>query len=201
MSTLIHRASPEGRVKGGRETSPDSLLRFWFADEQRVRWFNGGAEFDQQLMRRYGPTVEDALSGQLDHWAQDAKGALALIVLLDQFTRNLFRHSAKAFAGDARARFWALQAISQGWHRQLSEVQQLFLYLPLEHSESLADQDRAVALMAPWAVQEHLAGFYHYAEKHRDVIVQFGRFPHRNEALERTSTPVERRWLDAGGGF
>ena len=149
------------------------------------------------------PSVEAALAGQLAAWADDAQGALALLILLDQFPRNLFRGEAKAFAGDPQARQLAETALDQGWDKGLSAVEKLFVYLPFEHSEALADQERSVALFSALAA-EHPGcdGFLDYARRHHEVIARFGRFPHRNAALGRPSTPEETGYLaQPGSGF
>ncbi|UXY16908.1 DUF924 domain-containing protein [Chitiniphilus purpureus] len=210
MSDLIRRSSPEGRVKSGREgrvAEPAQVLAFWFDTPQaqatlwRSVWFERDDAFDAGIRQRFSATLEAALAGSLDHWARSAAGALALVIVLDQFPRNLFRGEARAFAGDAAARRIATSLLAQGWQRELTAVQQMFAYLPFEHAECLADQDRSVALTARWRDDPQLATCYDYALRHREVIRRFGRFPHRNAVLGRHSTERERAWLDAHGGF
>lgn len=177
-------------------------------------WFIKSDATDDQIRERFGALVEDALASQLDGWAGTALGRLALIVLLDQFTRNLFRGTARSFAGDPQALQLALDGIALGHdrHADLPAVARIFCYLPLEHAEDLALQDRSVAAFQALAdqagdaggegVREFLAGTLDYAHRHRDVIVRYGRFPHRNAILGRTSTAEELQYLSQpGSGF
>jgi len=145
-----------------------------------------------------------ALDGHLDGWADGDPGLLALVLLLDQFTRNIHRGSAQAFAGDPAALALARHAVAAGRHQRLPLIHRVFLYLPLEHSEKLADQDRCVALfraLGEDSAHPLVTEFTRYAKAHRDVIARFGRFPHRNAALGRPSTPAEQDWLASHGGF
>ncbi|KAB2844100.1 MAG: DUF924 domain-containing protein [Burkholderiales bacterium] len=187
-----------------------TVLDFWFGvpgspehGKPRECWFRKDADFDAAIRARFGSVVSEALAGGLVDWAGDPRSALALLVLLDQFPRNLFRLSAEAFAGDARARVLAREIVAARWDGGLAPVERVFVYLPFEHSEDGADQDRAVALFAALAqAQSGFAGFLDYAERHREVIRRFGRFPHRNAALGRASTPAEALYLaQPGSGF
>ncbi len=180
----------------------EKILTFWFGTpdpalpvDYRPAWFEKNEAFDAEIRRDFGAAVERAIAGELDGMADDAGGALALLLLLDQFPRNLFRGTARAFAGDARARRIAARALARGDEAQLSPRHRAFLYLPFEHSESLADQERSVALFA--TLDDPLS--YDYAVRHRDVIARFGRFPHRNAALGRSSTPEEIEFLKTPG--
>jgi uncharacterized protein (DUF924 family) len=183
-------------------TQARQILDFWFAARDdagqpayRDQWFKRDDAFDAQIAQRFGATVERALAGELDGWADNADGVLALVILLDQFPRNLFRGTARAFAGDERALRLAKQAIAQGFDRQLPRYNRMFLYLPFEHSENLADQERSVALFA--ALDDNNVA--RYAVAHRDIVARFGRFPHRNAALGRPSTPEETEFLKQPG--
>ncbi len=155
----------------------------------------------------FGKAIERARAGALSGWQETAEGALALMILLDQFTRNAYRDTAAAFSGDALAREVAARALDKGFDRALPIPGRLLLYHPFEHSEDPADQQRSVALFAGLAAQspsewrEYIESFLRYARAHQEVIDRFGRFPHRNVALGRESTPAEREWLAAGGGF
>jgi len=190
--------------------APADILAFWFGrtgepgfGQPRGEWFRKDAGFDDQIRSRFLPSVEAALAGQLAAWAAERQGLLALLILLDQFPRNLFRGEAKAFAGDPQARQLAETALAKGWDKGLSAVEKLFVYLPFEHSEVLADQERSVALFSALAA-EHPGcdGFLDYARRHHEVIARFGRFPHRNAALGRPSTPEETSYLaQPGSGF
>lgn len=209
---LIHRASPEGKVKSGRRThsvTPATALAFWFGcpddpdfGQPRKVWFKADEMFDHAIRRHFQAALIDAGKGKLDHWAKDATGALALIVLLDQFPRNVYRDSAQAFAFDERARHWAHLAINKSWDQQWPPIQRVFFYLPLEHSEHLPDQQRCVALMARWKDDPVMQSYYDYAVRHHAVIEEFGRFPHRNALLNRESTAEELAHLaKPGSGF
>jgi len=185
---------------------------FWFGDTggdappgaRNEIWFRGGPELDRALRARFGDAVERALSGEFDHWRQSAAGSLAFVLLLDQFTRNIFRGSPRAYQGDERALGAARLALARGFDMPLQPIERVFLYLPFEHAENLADQDRSVALFgqlvraAEPARRDELQGFLRHAREHREIVRRFGRFPHRNEVLGRVSTAAEREFLAAG---
>jgi uncharacterized protein (DUF924 family) len=184
------------------------LLGFWFADGPdsfRQAWFTKDDAFDAACREGFGALVAPAREGALDDWAETPQGALALLLLLDQFPRNLFRGSAEAFASDAHGRAVARRAVlARGFDRALAPTQRIFLYLPFEHGEAMADQDLSVALfegLRDHPVHARPNGTIDYAWRHRVVIQRFGRFPHRNAALGRETTAAERAWLEAGGGF
>ncbi len=175
--------------------SPDGVLEFWFSDAARPHWFVRSEAFDARVRDVLGPLHTQAAHGELDGWATDARGALALVILLDQAPRNLHRGSADAFATDELALRHARTAVDLGLDRELGEEERVFLYLPFEHSESLADQDRCVALMSGLPNPMWLD----YAERHRQVIARFGRFPHRNAVIGRESTAEELEFLTQPG--
>lgn len=193
--------------------SISEIHRYWFGPldeagfaqpEYHRLWFGAGADTDAELRQRFGPLVTRALAGDLDHWAADDAGLVALVLLLDQFTRNIFRGTPQAFAGDGQAVALALAAIAAHRHVTLPAIHQVFLYLPLEHSEDLALQDQCVHLftaLASAAGAGRIGDFARYAAAHRDVIARFGRFPHRNAVLGRTSTGEELAYLEKHGGF
>lgn len=185
--------------------TPAAILDFWFGApplQARAEWFRKDAAFDERIRAQFGAVVDQALAGPLG-WGDDALSRLAEIVVLDQFPRNLFRGQARAFAGDPRARSLALQVIDAGRDAELRPRQRSFVYLPLEHAEDLALQDRSVALFQALAEADtSLAGSLDYAERHRDIIRRFGRFPHRNLALGRANTAAEADYLSQpGAGF
>ncbi|MEH3021632.1 MAG: DUF924 domain-containing protein [Pseudomonas oryzihabitans] len=175
---------------------PANVVTFWRAAGRR-QWFNGGPAFDAECRARFETTHLAASRGELDSWAASAEGALALCLLLDQMPRNLYRHSGHAFATDGLALQYARQAIEASLDQRIEAELRAFFYLPFEHSETLADQQRSLELFEALGI-EH---YRRYAEAHLQVIARFGRFPHRNRALGRINTADEQAWLDAGGGF
>ena len=175
--------------------SPEEILAFWRAAGP-AKWFEREDAFDAEIRARFLATYEAAAAGRLDSWLAMPDGTLALLILLDQFPRNLFRDEARAFATDAAARTIAERAIARGIDRPFPLPERRFFYLPLMHSENLADQERCIALCREAGDTEGGA----YAEIHADVLRRFGRFPHRNRALGRDTTPDERAFLEAGGG-
>jgi len=170
------------------------VVRFW-QEAGPSRWFDKNDGFDAEFKLRFEAAHHAAATGALDGWAADAEGALALMVLLDQFPRNSWRGSGHMFATDGKALAIARAAIDAGHDRQVDPELRRFFYLPFMHSESLADQERSVELNA-----ELDANTQRFAVMHRDLIARFGRFPHRNRMLGRTTTPEEQAYLD-GGGF
>jgi uncharacterized protein (DUF924 family) len=172
-----------------------AVLAFWRKAGPK-RWFTKSAAFDRQIRARFLPTYRAAAAGALSHWERKPAGTLALAIVLDQFPRNMFRRSARAFAADPLARQVGRRAIAKGFDRRVPPGERQFLYLPFEHSESMADQQRCVALFRATGDAESLK----WAELHADIIRRFGRFPHRNAALGRVTTARERAFLD-GGGF
>jgi uncharacterized protein (DUF924 family) len=188
---------------------PDAqaVLDFWFGaegsaahDQVRAEWFRKDAAFDAQIAQRFGNLVTRALAGGLSHWASHPASRLAHIVLLDQFTRNMFRDTAQAFAGDALALAGARAMVGEGSDATLRAEQRVFAYLPFEHHESLTMQDESVRLFSALAAEApSLQNMLDYAHKHRAVIARFGRFVHRNELLGRTSTAEELAFLKEPG--
>jgi len=170
------------------------IVSFW-RDAGPDRWFTKDAAFDEQIRERFLGTYEAAAAGKLSGWEHSAQDALALLILLDQFPRNMFRGDARAFATDPLARAVAAGAIVRGFDSQVPGELRGFFYLPFEHSEDLADQERSVAFRTAIGDAEGLK----WAEIHADIIRRFGRFPHRNAVLGRTTTPEEQKFLDDGG--
>ena len=177
----------------------DRVIAFWFSEcddtgapIRRTAWFAKDDAFDDDIRAQFSDDVTATAEGRHDDMAADPHGALALVILLDQFPRNLFRGTAQAFAADPKARTVADDAIAHGFDHRLPPVMRQFLYLPFEHSENLADQDRAVTLFKAMNDPELLK----WAVRHRDIIARFGRFPHRNAALGRPGTPEEIAFLD-----
>jgi len=169
------------------------VLDFWFrGDAPRKEWFQKDPAFDQAIVARFSDLHALAASGGLAHWQDSPRDCLALIILLDQFPRNMFRGTARAFATDAMALEAAKHAIRAGYDRSMSDVERTFVYLPFEHSENLADQERALQLFAGNAN-------YEWARRHWEIIRRFGRFPHRNAVLGRESTAAEIEFLKEPG--
>ncbi len=184
-----------------------AVLDFWFGPLERrgparPEWFRKDPAFDEEIRRRFGELHRAAALRELETWRASAEPMLALVIALDQFSRNLFRGDARAFAQDAHALECAREALGRGDDLLLLPVQRQFLYLPFEHSEAPADQERAVELMRSLEAFEETRGIVAWAEKHRAIIRRFGRFPHRNAALGRPSTEEEARFLaQPGSGF
>ncbi len=180
----------------------DEILLFWFGDDislPRKEWFGRGDAFDAEVRSRFSADYDAAVMGQLDRWKTSARGILAFVLVTDQFPRNMFRGEAAAFAGDHLALAAAIDAVGNKLDRELPPLQRAFLYLPFEHSENLADQDRAVALFESMRAEPGMSSTIDYAHRHRDVIARFGRFPHRNKILGRASTPEEETFLREPG--
>lgn len=193
--------------------TPATLVQFWFGEQQagisdkahQRQWFAGGPAFDREIAGRFGILLEQALAGELVHWLGLPHGRLALVLLLDQFTRNAYRRDKRAFAGDPQALTLVLDGLARGEDKALTLSERLFFYLPLEHAEDLACQCLSVSCF------ESLAGDFpaahkamgnqalDYARRHRDIIHRFGRFPHRNAILGRPDSGQESRWLANGG--
>jgi uncharacterized protein (DUF924 family) len=189
-------------------STPADVLDFWFNDAPQACWFDRSDAFDSRIGERFGETLQAAWRGELDDWTDTPQGWLALLIVRDQFSRNLYRDDERAFAGDAATQVLALDGISRGYDLQLAPLQRVFAYLPLEHAESGVLQQHCVRLFErlvqsqPEQERARYAGFLDYARRHHDVIERFGRFPHRNTVLGRTDTPAEQAYLATpGAGF
>lgn len=176
-------------------TGPEGVLQWWFSPETKPGWFGGGDAFDAAVKDRLGPLHERALRGELDGWAAEPRGLLALVILFDQVPRNIFRGTKQAFAGDPKALALVRLAVDRGLEQGMSVDERLFLYLPFEHAEDLADQERSVALFRALGDPDYLD----FAIRHKAVIERFGRFPHRNAILGRESTAAELAFLQQPG--
>jgi uncharacterized protein (DUF924 family) len=187
--------------------SPDDVLSFWLGDGStpREEWFRKSEAFDETIRSRFGPAIARAAGGDLDAWKASPRGRLALVILLDQFSRNAMRDTPRAFAQDPLALALALEAIDAGEDASLLPLERAFLYMPLVHAEDRAAQARAVALFeklaadAPPSLTEYLRSSLGYARAHRDIVERFGRFPHRNAVLGRATTPEEAEFLTQKG--
>jgi len=174
--------------------TPNDILHFW-REAGPSQWFKKSARFDDAIRLKFEPVHHAAARGEHDDWAQTADGALALLVLLDQFPRNLYRGSPHSYATDPKALAVARVATARGFHRAVEPILAQFFVLPFEHSEALADQDEGARLAAELGD----ADLQKWTAIHRDIIARFGRFPHRNRCLGRETTPEEQAFLDEGG--
>ena len=192
----------------------DSILEFWFgrgqtaseaAAEKTPLWWSKDEQVDREIIDRFAATTEAAANGELDYWAESCRGLLALIICTDQFPRNMYRDTPKAFFFDSVALGFAKQCVDGGTAAQLRPIERVFAYLPFEHSEELVEQQRSVALYQALAQSvgadeaELFNGYCEFADKHYQIIERFGRFPHRNQILQRPSTDEERAFLEQPG--
>jgi uncharacterized protein (DUF924 family) len=172
---------------------PEQVTAFWRTAGPKT-WFRKDAAFDREIATRFLAAHEAAAAGRLSDWEATPEGAFALLLLLDQFPRNMFRGGARAYASDPLARAVAERAIAHGFDAAAADAERIFFYLPFMHSEDPADQERSLAL-----ARQADGDSEKYARIHADIIARFGRFPHRNAVLGRTTTPQEQAFLDAGG--
>ena len=179
-------------------TTPQDVLNFWLDDVGPKGWYNGSPELDQEIRHRFLGVWERAAEGSLGLWLTCASETLAYLIVTDQFPRNMFRDSAKAFSTDRQARAVARVAVSKNWDMNIDAPARQFFYLPMMHSEDIFDQDRAVRLFCSRMPSEG-AGNIEHARAHRAIIREFGRFPFRNAALGRKTTAAEQAFLDNGG--
>ncbi len=192
------------------DTDIQHVLDFWFCssaldspqlDSRMDRWFGASDELDEQIRQEFSLLIEQATSGQLDDWTKTPKGRLALIILLDQFCRNVYRGTAQAFTHDRKALRIAIEGTMAGDHKQLNSVERMFFFMPLQHAESLKIQEKSVGIFN--ALAQTVSGTLHetflttaqFAELHRDIVAEFGRFPHRNAVLGRANSSAETAYL------
>jgi len=180
-----------------RIVSVREVLTFWFSGPASRHWFNSTPDFDSVIRERFEAVWQQARDGALSSWEQTPEGALALVIVLDQFPLNMYRDQAVSYSTEAQARAVASRAIDRGHDRQLPDDRVAFLYLPFMHSETLADQDRSVALFRAAGLDKNLE----FARGHRDIVRRFGRFPHRNRILGRDSNAEELAWLASPEAF
>ncbi|MEM9502230.1 MAG: DUF924 family protein [Pseudomonadota bacterium] len=186
--TTIPQAVPEVAL---------SVLHFWFLELMPENWFSSSDKVDRLIAERFGDLLERAERGELDHWTETPRGLLALVIVLDQFSRNIHRGSGKAFAQDAKAQQLTLQAIETEMDERLGMDERQFLYMPLMHAEDREQQ--ALAITKYETLAESAAYVIGFAHKHRDIVERFGRFPYRNPILGRDSTPEEQAFIDMAG--
>ncbi len=173
---------------------PEDIVNFWM-EAGPSRWFTRNAAFDGALAVRFGEALKEARLGAFDHWSETPEGALGLVILLDQVSRNINRGSPLGFAADSRALALAKKSVGRGFHQKLPPPEAMWLLMPFEHAEDLDAQRRCLGLFVAMGLSEMV----YYAQVHLDIIAKFGRFPHRNPILGRTSTPAEIAFLKAGG--
>ncbi len=188
------------------QSSPADVLSFWFGGEGepgygefRYQWFRKDDAFDREVTDRFGDLYRRAAAGELDAWREDAEGCLALVIVLDQFPRNMFRGDARTHATDGKALEAAKYAIERALDRELPAFQRMFLYMPFMHAEDVEDQRRAVELFEGLAAEPGGPDVVEYAVGHREIVERFGRFPHRNAILGRGTTPEEAEFLTQPG--
>lgn len=217
MSVKLLSESMDATITDDDQIRIDAILAFWFKetalsapqiDRRMDTWFGEDPVFDAMVGNEFADDVEKASDGKLDHWAHKPEGRLALILLLDQFRRNIYRGTAEAFARDKQALKLCVEGAMQKKDRGLKPIQRVFFYMPLQHAESLKVQEKGVQLFNKLAgavsptYRETFATIAQFAELHRDIIAQFGRFPHRNKVLGRDNTPEEDEYLSGDGpGF
>ena len=175
--------------------TPDDVLNFWFSENIKPLWFKKSTDFDREIKQRFFDTYQRGKTGALDDWRNSSKSILALIILLDQFPRNMFRNTSQAFATDEEAVELTKYAVSKNYQQHLSPEEQTFLYMPLMHSENKKDQAKCVELFTKLGREDNLK----FAIKHQEIIDRFDRFPHRNEILGRESTSEEKEFLTQPG--
>jgi uncharacterized protein (DUF924 family) len=181
-----------------RSINPEVVLNFWFDPEVKPFWFKKNSNFDDTIKQRFLDIYQQAIAGALNHWRDNCRSTLALIIVLDQFPRNMFRNTPQAFATDQQAAELTKYALKNNYEKNLSIEEQAFLYMPLMHSENPRDQSQCVKLFTQLGKEDNLK----FALKHQEVIARFGRFPHRNQILNRESTAVEQEFLtQPGSGF
>ena len=174
---------------------PKDVLAFWFEESKPEQWYKKSADFDRTICDRFGDIHAEAVAGGLDYWAETADGCLALIIILDQFSRNIFRDDSRTFVADSKALGLTKLALDRGWVDTAEGVKAQFFLMPLMHSEDLADQEMSIPLFRRFCGEKT----EDFAIRHRDIIARFGRFPHRNEALSRQSTREEIEFLKTNG--
>jgi uncharacterized protein (DUF924 family) len=181
-------------MTGARDATPEEILAFW-REAGGERWYKKDAAFDAEVRNKFFGLWQKAAAGQLSSWEASDDGALALVIILDQFPRNMFRDDARTYSSDRQALEVANRAIARGADARIEPVLLEFLYMPFMHSEQMSDQRRCVELFRKTGNTDNIK----YAEDHADIVSRFGRFPHRNRILGRTTTPEEQAFLDSGG--
>lgn len=183
--------------QGDKVVTPKAVLDYWYTDESKAHWFASTPQIDAQIKQKFETTWQAASRHELDSWCDTADGCLALVIVLDQFPLNMYRGQEISFSTEAQARNVARSAIQKGFDKQIAKDKLSFLFLPFMHSESLADQETSLQLFFDAGLDENIP----FAQHHHDIIERFGRFPHRNAILGRTSTPEEIDYMNSPQGF
>ena len=179
------------------DATPKEIIDFWYSDKIKGQWFTSTPELDQEILGKYERIWEKASSGELDDWSNDPEGCLALVIILDQFPLNMFRGQAKSFKTERKSIEIAWKARKHDFDQQIDRDKLAFLYMPFMHSEDLTDQDMSVSLYRESRLDDNIS----FAEHHREIIRQFGRFPHRNKILGRENTEEEIEYLASDNSF
>lgn len=210
MSSKLLSEGNEPTITGADRDRIEAILTFWFKEQNLSApqidgrmdvWFGEDPVFDEEIVREFSAQVEDASAGRLDHWAGDSRGRLALIILLDQFRRNIYRNKPEAFALDKAALKLCVEGAMEKKDKGLSPIERVFFYMPLQHAESRKVQEKSVQIYDKLAeaasptLRETFNTVAQFAELHADIVRQFGRFPHRNAILDRENTPEEAEYL------
>jgi len=177
--------------------TPESIIEYWYSDRVRAKWFNSSIEFDKEIKLNYEKCWLETLRGENKLWQESAEGCLALTIILDQFPLNMFRGEVKSFSSEAMAIKVAKKAIEQGFDKEIAKDKVAFLYMPLMHSENIDDQNISVRLFEEAKLHDNLR----FAKHHRDIVKKYGRFPHRNEILNRKSSQQEIDYLNSDNAF
>ncbi len=183
--------------RGEKIVTPKAVLDYWYTDESKAHWFASTPQVDADIKQRFEPTWQAASRHELDHWCDTAEGCLALVIVLDQFPLNMYRGQELSFSTEAQARNVARIALAKGFDKQIAKDKLSFLFLPFMHSESLTDQETSLQLFFDAGLDDNIP----FAQHHHDIIERFGRFPHRNPILGRTSTPEEVAYMNSSEGF
>lgn len=180
-----------------KSITPESIIKFWYSDSVKSKWFNSSIEFDKELKSNYENIWREVLSGEYTSWTESAEGCLALVIILDQFPLNMFRGDVKSFSSEGMAIKIAKKAIENGFDKLIDKEKVSFLYMPLMHSENIEDQNLSVKLFEEAELMDNLR----FAKHHRDIVKNFGRFPHRNKILQRESSQEEIDYLNSDNAF
>jgi len=177
--------------------TPESIIKYWYSDRVKSKWFNSSIEFDKEIKSNYEKCWLEILRGEKKSWQESAEGCLALTIILDQFPLNMFRGEVKSFSSEAIAIKVAKKAIERGFDKEIDKDKVAFLYMPLMHSENINDQNYSVQLFEEAGLHDNLR----FAKHHRDIVKKYGRFPHRNEILNRKSSQQEIDYLNSDNAF